>query len=140
MGNLLESRSVVIRPSFVEDAATGERYGLSVARRSANSRSMNLHHRVALALVGWYLMTPPVVRSGFVTAEEPSAPKSTWNIQRSFNTSAECHSARNKFLADPDKNVFYPAESAKTVRYKSLSKRKVEAECIASDDPRLKSN
>lgn len=29
---------------------------LSVARLSANSVSMNLHHAAALALVGWYLM------------------------------------------------------------------------------------
>jgi len=32
---------------------------LSVARRSANSLSMNLRHAAALALIGWYLMVPP---------------------------------------------------------------------------------
>jgi hypothetical protein len=33
---------------------------LSVARLSANSMSMNLRHAAALAIVGWYLMIPPI--------------------------------------------------------------------------------
>jgi hypothetical protein len=45
---------------------------LSVARLSANSMSMNLRHSAALALVGLYLMLPPVLTASSANAEQPT--------------------------------------------------------------------
>ena len=47
---------------------------------------MNLRHAAALALVGWYLMVPPL--------SNPSAPLSKWNLYRSYDTARECEVAK----------------------------------------------
>lgn len=99
---------------------------------------MNPRHAAALALIGWYLMTPPVVRSGLTTAEMPTAPKSKWEIWGKFNTPHECETARSRFLSDPNNRVFYAAEASGTAQYHSAAKRKIEADCISTDDPSLK--
>ena len=73
------------------------------------SETMKPHHAAALALVGWYLMLPPVTSDGRI---QKDAPLSRWYIFSNFETKEECEKARQ-------------VSSGLTI-------------CVASDDPRLK--
>lgn len=70
---------------------------------------MKLSHAAALALVGWYLMLPPVSSDGRI---QKDAPLSDWYIFSSFDTKEACEKERQV--------------------------SGVSAICVASDDPRLK--
>jgi hypothetical protein len=70
---------------------------------------MKARHAAALALVGWYLMLPPVISDGRTRKD---APLSRWYIFSSFETKEECEQVRQ--ASTPS------------------------AICVASDDPRLK--
>jgi hypothetical protein len=105
---------------------------------------MNLHHAAALALVGWYLMVPPTLAetscSGILSTldrwmdqdahdkacDEKSkivnfrAPISEWHKFMPFEALAECEALRQRGSAlRPSDPLF-------------------SAQCIATDDPRLK--
>lgn len=95
---------------------------------------MNLRHAAVLALVGWYLMTPPahsVQLSGGGVAWIKSPPLTKWTIQGSFDKATECTDQRNRLTSSA-------IEDSKT-----SSEGRAEwmmAKCIATDDPRLKRN
>jgi len=96
---------------------------------------MKLHFAAALALVGWYLIVPPVRvdskgspeeqsdRSGFVY--ETDAPLSKWFNEGNFDSAAACDQALSQFRHTPR------ATAADQIQ-------ELAARCIASDDPRLK--
>jgi hypothetical protein len=102
------------------------------------------HHAAALALVGWYLMCPPLQSPcwpGVETLRElfgkgPNACKnlypdydaalSQWKESRKFDHADECQADVTKDLKD--------WLSRKT----PLSDR-IHCRCVATDDPRLKS-
>jgi hypothetical protein len=54
---------------------------------SVNWRSMKPRHAVALALVGWYLMIPPLSSEGKV---DTHAPMSRWHQFMSFDAASAC--------------------------------------------------
>lgn len=83
--------------------------------------SLKFRHGAALALVGWYLMVPPLVG---LNAYNSDAPLNTWKLFLSFDSAAECEA----FAADRQKNA-----TDSDVRNAAR-----ESKCIASDDPRLK--
>jgi hypothetical protein len=89
---------------------------------------MNLRHAAALALVAWYLMVPPYTRG-------PNLPLSKWSIYHRYDTPDECRLARSSITAgllqDP------PPDFAQRFgnNFKSIFAR---AQCVATDDPRLK--
>ncbi len=56
---------------------------------------MKPRHTTALALVGWYLMMPPLDERGKV---DKSAPVSQWTILQGFDTARNCEAARAEFL------------------------------------------
>jgi hypothetical protein len=95
---------------------------------------MNLRHSAALALVGWYLMTPP--HNGSL-----SAPLFAWvGPKKSFSSLDECSKMRKQileheqqFMQEPvvEKRLRTPQERQDFVSTLAHSK------CIASDDPRL---
>jgi hypothetical protein len=88
---------------------------------------MNLHHAAALALVGWYLMVPPRNPHPFIKGDytDTAAPLSKWAHLASSDSAKECEARKSDYL--------------KTVaQVPSLAQAALEAECIASDDPRLK--
>ena len=94
---------------------------------------MKPRHAAALALVGWYLMLPPIERGGsggqfWVPANEPL---SMWSTDRTFNSEDECNSA----LADLKQPRTYSgnAEQAQDMQ-------RQRAICVSTDDPRLKGN
>jgi hypothetical protein len=84
---------------------------------------MKLRHAAALALVGWYLMIPPGAQSGFDT----TAPLGKWFVYGGYDSAHECEGAK-----------FLDREGLKQ-RNDPLADAFKHAQCIATDDPRLKS-
>jgi hypothetical protein len=95
---------------------------------------MNLRHAAALALVGWYLLVPPL--SSDLSRFDISAPFSKWTLLTSTDTADRCTEIKSKWsttkFGDVWVNHHYPAEARKTARL-ALH----QSECIATDDPRL---
>jgi hypothetical protein len=102
---------------------------------------MNLRDAAALALVGWYLMLPPLASSGLCDSEQPL---SKWKQHYQYEKLSECEDyveglRSHKWIAfqlsdDNIKRVPEPDRSG-------LSREKHcgdFAMCVASDDPRLK--
>ncbi len=54
---------------------------------------MNLRHAAAVALVGWYVMLPPLNEA--TGKIERLAPLSAWEQFTEFDSSSECHSFLN---------------------------------------------
>ena len=86
---------------------------------------MNLRHAVALALVGWYLMMPPITSSNL------HAPLLKCETIGRYDSADVCSHweryehdlARNYLARNPDHPIPMPIANA---------------QCVASDDPRLK--
>jgi hypothetical protein len=93
---------------------------------------MKLRHAAALALVGWYLMAPPIAKN-FQSVLQ--APLSRWSIEAGFDSADACNQA--KFAVTQGRAVSklpnLPANARATI---STAHRM--SQCIASDDPRLK--
>jgi len=108
--------------------------------------SMNLGHAAALALVGWYLMVPspyyensPGKRGLFYT---PRLPLSEWTAQASFDSADDCEKVKSAMIKSTEKDL--PRRSMRDINAASVDARVailyLEAQCVASDDPRLKRN
>ncbi len=89
---------------------------------------MKLHYAAALALVGWYLMVPPL-KSGSSIEADLRWPLTQWSSLQSLDTAADCERAKtNLQLKNPR-----PSSESKVSIFEM-------ATCIETDDPRLKSN
>jgi hypothetical protein len=91
---------------------------------------MNLRHAATLALVGWYLMTPP-------PPFNPSAPLSKWTRfgKTDYASKEECTIVREKFQAMfKDPGNIPPERVTATIMVKAMA----GLQCIATDDPRFK--
>jgi len=101
---------------------------------------MILGRAAAIALVGWYLMVP---------GEDARNPLAKWHICRSYDTAVEC-----QIVIDAHLNVLRRHEQDHS-RFKTLTPQEAlkeatkeaeweyefgSAQCIATDDPRLKGN
>jgi hypothetical protein len=75
-------------------------------------------------------MVPPVNQTGDYYADS-KAPLHEWTIRTSYDTARKCEKARDKLKAEMSK----PHGHLGTV-----SSYLATATCVASDDPRLKSN
>jgi hypothetical protein len=89
---------------------------------------MKPRHATAIALVGWYLMVPPLHSVSKTMAWDSSAPLSKWMIVDSFDTAEEC---RHDLLRRINSN--YKGQTPTAAEKRWLDK----FVCIASDDPRL---
>ena len=105
---------------------------------------MNLRHAAALALVGWYLMIPPVEFKGTATIPKSvfvasNAPFSEWEMSGSFDTAKECEAARPAIGTPSDFRHQSADDAAAKIRMSAIvAFAKRYAQCIATDDPRLK--
>jgi hypothetical protein len=85
-------------------------------------------HAAALALIGWYLMIPSSTLPSGVAYKKPL---SKWLIVRAFDTADDCQDFLATFFEDSRQkqalNLLEPA-------YRDY----MFAECVATDDPRLK--
>jgi hypothetical protein len=86
---------------------------------------MKLRHATALALVGWYLMTPP--------PDNLKAPISAWEISASYDTAEQCSLEQQTFFDTAIKQ-----RSLNLGKLRAGNEAMLHAQCIASDDPRLK--
>lgn len=104
-----------------------------------------LGHAAALALVGWYLIAPPINSHGDIRIDAPLA---YWELEMSFISATGCESARNVLqnwaIEDKPRSEaqLEAAESAAEgfsllFRPYQLEVRVPAAICIASNDPRL---
>ena len=91
---------------------------------------MKLRHAAALALIGWYLMAPPIYTPAYTV---DLAPISAWDIIGSFNTASDCTDILTKLKKQRPGNPH-------SKKQKALRRRTDNSRCIATDDPRLKKN
>jgi hypothetical protein len=80
---------------------------------------MKSHHAAALALVGWYLMVP--------APDHIMAPVERWAHVDSFDTASECREAALNYQQRESSSTDPATKKAARIW-----------ECIATDDPRLK--
>lgn len=100
---------------------------------------MKLRHAAALALVGWYLMLPPLPIGQ--TEPDARAPLGDWYILEPFDAASVCQSELVQIAdtkSDRRKKLLVDQVNDKQRRY--LASAFPKAQCIATDDPRLKSN
>lgn len=106
---------------------------------------MNACHATALALVGWYLVVPPVHSSKGDAYVDWRASYSEWYVVRFFNHEEDCRIAvrtaerdawRGSLTLIPDKLRASPAQDDP----KPWLDQQADAECIVSDNPHLKSD
>jgi hypothetical protein len=106
-----------------------------------------IHHAAALALVGCYLMTPPLNDAGL---PDTDAPITSWHNEMSFNSAHDCEEGK---ITLPVKKIEglkrIEKDQAKIPKgnpqlfdqYSSWTRRALAvAKCIGTDDPRLKGN
>lgn len=88
---------------------------------------------VALALIGWLLLTPPYVKNGNFDSK---APLSSWTDAAEFGSQAECENYRRhvtpKDLArNGQKGAIDEAAEAQL---------RMSGQCVSADDQRLEKN
>jgi hypothetical protein len=85
---------------------------------------MKFRHAAALALTGWYLMTPPLQANGH---HDQAAPLEKWRIEAGFGTGDDC----KKTLG------VLSSRAAKEGKSRDIEAVK-DAQCVSTDDPRIK--
>ena len=101
---------------------------------------MKFRHAASLALVGWYLMVPPILTP---KDDQPYLDEKieyrSWKIIHTFATQDDCESVRDhvaKYARRGEVTIF---PNYVPMRDTGLSLAQEEdMECIATDDPRLK--
>jgi hypothetical protein len=90
---------------------------------------MTLRSTAVLALVSWYLIVPPSLSKSPRAKRIPAL--SHWTIVREFDAEKECDAERVKSsTVDPTLG-----------EYRGMPPEEIyDAQCIAADDPRLKSD
>lgn len=108
---------------------------------------MNPRHAAALALVGWYMMLPPM---GSHFDAVPIGPK--WRIQGVFDKADQCQTEQQKWIegarhsmtkelhveTTEELNHLMDADDFRTSFTAAVAVWMFQVACIASDDPRLK--
>jgi hypothetical protein len=104
---------------------------------------MNPRHAAALALVGWYLMAPPVRQPKREPAYvDEHAAYRDWKTLHDFRTADECEAGRARAKSDAENGKLTAFDGGYAgvldVDPAPWLAQQIEAECIATDDPRLK--
>lgn len=90
-------------------------------------------HAAALALVGWYFISPPFDQNHKPLTE---APLSEWHQWRSFDTSADCEAYKQATMTKAENGAY---DSVSGSENRPLFVGNLEHSlCVATDDPRLK--
>jgi hypothetical protein len=97
---------------------------------------MNSRHAAALALVGWYLMVPPLTPGGGPHEVLFHAPLSKWEVGEDIDTKAECEDSLREHINNMDRDANDCAVGTCAVMVVEYA----HGRCMASDDPRLKNN
>jgi hypothetical protein len=102
---------------------------------------MKPRHAAALALVGWYLMSPLVDHKAEKLLYE--APLTYWEHEGSFDTAAECERKLRdnmRVMSNLTMSNLTMKSTDRSPGYNLGLNSALAAKCIASDDPRLKGN
>jgi hypothetical protein len=111
---------------------------------------MSLRHAAALALVGWYLMTPPLGPINCSTVEPRPANEWAGPAIKRCQAKIESQAPFRQWTRVPDTQEFeYKTDCERAISNDCHSEAETDgrsflegdlcsAECIASDDPRLK--
>lgn len=94
---------------------------------------MKLHNPLLLALLGWYLMMPPL---GPRLDVNYKAPLETWFVSGTFDTAKECEDYRFRAKGRTE-NQLPPAGLPATTTTERTAETILFSRCIATDDPRL---
>jgi len=94
---------------------------------------VNPRDAAALALVGWYLMLPPMLGGHTDT----SAPLNSWRMIGSFDAAIECRKVLEDSIREAEKALTDPHLLPFT---RTASLQFLDAACVSTDDPRLKGN
>jgi hypothetical protein len=92
-------------------------------------------HLAALSLIAWYPMVPPHAPDG--REVNHSAPLAQWTIRRTFQRDTVCEAAKDRLRRaglDRMATTAKGAGSAGNIKWCA----QCQAECVATDDPRLK--
>jgi hypothetical protein len=95
---------------------------------------MKANHVVALALVAWYLMVPPLVEAPYKIDTE--APLTTWKVYQTFNTAEECKKSLSSAQFKYKHTATAPIGTIKRGT-RAFALQMVFAQCVKSDDPSL---
>jgi hypothetical protein len=124
----------------------GAKVLMAVNGRRAHNRHapMTFHHAAALALVGWYLMTPPLDAGGL---PDDHAPISSWHNEQSFDSAQDCEQGkvtvlenRIEGLKQLEKMQTRPAPQLFEQNLRWTRGVFAASKCVGTDDPRLKGN
>jgi len=96
---------------------------------------IKLRHAAALALVGWYLLAPPLDLSSY--SVQLKSPLANWQIMASFDTASACEDSRLTMSEKTRPWLNVPDHGQRDFLTAS---QYAMAHCVASDDPRLKGN
>jgi hypothetical protein len=98
---------------------------------------MKPRHAAALALVGWYLMVPPIDRSS--GQADVSAPLSEWVVYQPVPSRQNCEAQR---AAIPAAVGVFKEKADESIAEKALRQQLLHAQCLelADDDPRTPSD
>ncbi|HEY2484177.1 MAG TPA: hypothetical protein VGI36_03465 [Candidatus Binataceae bacterium] len=97
---------------------------------------MNVRHAAALALVGWYLMVPPPTLRRYPNPIDKTQPMSSWKKIGQLDSDDDCHRALKRLVYEGEKPGDTPATLLRQAVPDDL--KSWWAQCIPSDDPRLK--
>jgi hypothetical protein len=95
---------------------------------------MNCRHAIWLALIGWYLLVPPLVNAPYKVDTEASL--SNWKVYRTFDTAEECNKFLSASQAKYQHTATAPIGSIKRGT-RAFALQMTFARCIASQSPDL---
>jgi hypothetical protein len=96
---------------------------------------MKINHAAALALVGWYLMLPPIPTDRLLVNTD--APISKWEQYQAFDSAQECE-ATNLYIHKEARKVRRDRRVHPATLDDAMAEQYINGECIEADDPRLK--
>ena len=102
---------------------------------------MKARHAAAFALVGWYMLGPPIGADNLLKL---NSPLSAWEQLGTFDTERECQEMLTALREHPFTDAVVRGIQRDS-HYTTLSPEQYDirlyaSSCIEADDPRLKSN
>jgi len=103
------------KPGTVHNPTPRYRRDALQGRRTRKGK-MKLQHAAALALVGWYLIRPPVPHLNALDSHTDTAALPSWTVVSTFPTQEECETQRSnpweRCVASDDAHPILPAPGA----------------------------
>jgi hypothetical protein len=134
----MQEESKELKPNVIRHAPS--------PAKEAHEEEMTIRHAAALALVGWYLLIPPVFSP---MGDHPrafndlNASLKKWDIWAPFESETSCKREKERIQSEAPLRLKFAREYPDQDRNGNIvavAEAWQRAECIATDDPRLKPN